>query len=87
MNTIHKYFRVDPRDMAYVRFVVESYDGLAVLRTVDPREGIVEWMIPPDRMDEVDELIHSLQNEVALTPVSHASSSVRRHLGQGKDRD
>ena len=87
MNTIQKYFRVNRRDMAYVKFVVESYDGLAVLRTVDPREGIIEWMIAPDRMDEAEELIDSLQNEVALTPVNLASPSVRRHLGQGKNRE
>lgn len=70
MNTIQKYLRVNPKDMAYVKFIVESYEGLAVLRTVNPREGIMEWMIPPDLVKEVEELIDSLRKEIAIVPVS-----------------
>lgn len=70
MNTIQKYLRVNPKDMAYVKFIVESYGGLAVLRTVNPREGIMEWMIPPDLVKEVEELIDSLRKEIAIVPVS-----------------
>ncbi len=70
MNTVQRYFRVNPQDMAYVKFIVDAYEGLAVLRTVDPEEGIVEWMIPPDLMEEVEELIDSLQGEIAIVPMS-----------------
>jgi hypothetical protein len=52
MNTVQMYVRVNPKDMAYVKFIVESYEGLAVLRTVDPKEGILEWMIPPDLVEQ-----------------------------------
>jgi len=69
MNTIQKYFRVNPRDMAYLKFIVESYEGLAVIRTVNPREGIVEWMIPPSLVEEADELIASLQEEIVIMRV------------------
>jgi len=70
MNTIQKYFRVNRRDMAYLKFIVESYDGLAVLRTVNPREGIVEWMIPPSLVEEADELIASLREEIVIMRAS-----------------
>ncbi len=81
MNTIQRYFRVNPRDMAYVKFIVESYEGMAVLVTVDPGEGMMEWMIPPGLLEEVEELIDSLREEVTIIPVSpprnplHGSSS------------
>jgi len=75
MDTVQKYFRVNPKDMAYVKFIVESYDGLAVLRTVDSREGIMEWMIPPGLVKEAEELIDSLREEIAIVPVSSIRST------------
>lgn len=76
MNTIQKYFRVNPKDMAYVKSIVESYEGLAVLRTVDSEEGIMEWMIPPDLVEEAEKLIDSLREEILIVPVSPPSSPI-----------
>ena len=69
MNTVQKYFRVNPRDMVYVKSIVESYGGLAVLSTLDRLNGIMAWMISPQRLSEAEELIASLQKEVAIVPV------------------
>ena len=69
MNTVQKYFRVNPRDMVYVKSIVESYGGLAVQSTLDPQKGIMAWMISPHRLKEAEELIASLQKEVAIVPV------------------
>jgi len=69
MNTVQKYFRVNPRDMVYVKSIVESYGGLAVLSTLDRQNGIMVWMIPPHRLKETEELIASLKKEVTLEPV------------------
>jgi len=76
MNTVQKYFSVKPKDMAYVKAVVESYVGLAVLRTVDPKGGIMEWMIPPDFLEEVDRLVESLQEEIEIEPLESFSDTV-----------
>lgn len=56
--------------MAYVKFIVESYEGLAVLATVDSGEGIMEWMIPPDLVQEAEELVDALREEIDIVPVS-----------------
>ena len=66
MNTVQKYFQVSPEDMAYVKFIVESYEGLAVLRTLNANQGIMEWMIPPDLLTEAEKLIESLRGEVTI---------------------
>lgn len=75
MDTIQKYFRVKRRDMAYLKYIVESYEGLAVLSTVDSKEGLMEWMIPPDRLEEAEQLIDSLREEVAIEPVNPPKTS------------
>ena len=55
--------------MVYVKSIVESYGGLAVLSTLDPQNGIMVWMIPRHRLKETEELIASLKKEVTLEPV------------------
>lgn len=72
MNTVQRYFRVDPKNMAYVKFVVESYGGLAVLTTLDARQGLMAWMISPQRVQEAEKLIASLQKEVTLEPIDYS---------------
>jgi hypothetical protein len=94
MNTIQKYFRLNPKDMAYVKFIVESYGGLAVLRTLDPLEGIMEWMIPPHHLEEAAELIDALREEVAILPANHPETPLiafsKRNepaaIGQGTEK-
>ena len=42
MNSVKQVFRVKRKDINYIRWTVESYDGMAVVRTVDPKEAFIE---------------------------------------------
>jgi hypothetical protein len=35
MDTVQWYFKIESRDIAYMKFILESYEGLGVLRTID----------------------------------------------------
>jgi hypothetical protein len=52
--------------IAYVTAVVESTDGLAVLRTVDERQGLIEFWTTESLIPEVTGLLQALQREVGL---------------------
>lgn len=75
MHTVQIYTKVNPKDMAFLKFIVESYEGLAVLRTVDPKEGIIEWMVAPDLVDQAEELIDCLRDEIPIEPISPLGST------------
>lgn len=66
METIQKYFKVDKKNIAFLKFVLEAYDGMAVIRTLDPREGVIELMIAPDFEKDVEEILDSLRDEVEM---------------------
>ncbi len=61
------YFRVDRKEICFFRFILEAYDGLAALRTLDPRQGIVAVHIAPGRdadfLDLLADLKHSFRIE------------------------
>jgi hypothetical protein len=69
MNTHSRYFRVRRRDIAYFKFIIESYEGMAVVRTADPREAIVELMVAPGWETDVEEVIEGLRKEIPIEPV------------------
>ncbi|MGD9119948.1 MAG: DUF4911 domain-containing protein, partial [Desulfobacterales bacterium] len=36
---------MDRREIAFIKFIFEAYDGIAALRTIDPHEGIILFYI------------------------------------------
>lgn len=53
-------------EIGYLRFLVEGYDGLLFLRTLDARAGLVELAWPPARHAEAEALLAALATEVGL---------------------
>ena len=66
MDTVSRYYRLHWKDIAYFKFIIESYDGMAVVRTKDPYEAIVELMVAPGWEKDVDEVIEGLRREIPI---------------------
>lgn len=64
-----RFFRVDRRDIGYFRFILEAYEGLATLSTLDARQGIVALYIPECFTGDVDALLTALGAEIALEEI------------------
>lgn len=68
METSIKYYRVDRTQIAYLRFIFEAYDGIAVLRTMDAQKGIVVLHIAPGCDTDVEFVLHDLQKQIMIEP-------------------
>jgi len=66
MDTHSRFFRIRRQDIAYFKFILESYEGMAVVRTKDPYEAIVELMVAPGWEKDVDEALEGLQKEISI---------------------
>ena len=69
MDTQSRYFRLRREDIAYFKFIIESYEGMAVVRTKDPREAIVELMIAPGWEEDLEEVLEGLRKEITIEPL------------------
>jgi hypothetical protein len=69
VETIKRYYRVDRREIAFLRFIFEAYDGLAVLETLDPNLGIVVFHIAPGCEPDVDSIMQELKAGIMMEPV------------------
>ncbi|MDH3999275.1 MAG: DUF4911 domain-containing protein [Desulfuromonadales bacterium] len=63
------YFRLPKREIGYLRFILESYDGLVFMRTIDSKQGLVEIAWPPVRAADAKVLIAAMGQEAGLAEV------------------
>lgn len=68
MNTIKKYFRVDRREIAFLKFIFEAYDGIVTLTTVDPNQGVVLLCIAPGCENDVKMILQDLKKDMLIEP-------------------
>lgn len=61
MQTNKKLLMVDRSKISYIRWIIESYDGMAIVSTIDPFKAIIELKIAPGCETTIDALLHSLR--------------------------
>ncbi len=66
MQTISKKYKVDRSSINYIRWIIESYDGMAIVTTINPHKAIIELKIAPGCETLIDELIYSLKTAEGL---------------------
>jgi hypothetical protein len=75
MESVTKYYRVAKNDIAFVRFIFEAYDGVAVLRTVHPARGIIALHQAPDRQKLAARILDELRKEIRMVDFSESLSA------------
>ena len=64
-----RFFRVPLDEVAYVRAIIEGYDGVAILRALDPNRGEIELLVGEGLESEADAMIARLEREAQLVPI------------------
>jgi hypothetical protein len=60
---------MDRHQIHFLRFLLEAYEGVAVLSTVDNAAGLVSFFIAPGREAEAGELVSILKDRMMLEPM------------------
>lgn len=66
---IFRYFKVFHRDMVYLKFILEAYEGMNVMSTVDNVTGIIRIAIMRGFEADMDALLAELGKQVSMEPV------------------
>ncbi|CAH2032443.1 DUF4911 domain-containing protein [Trichlorobacter ammonificans] len=74
-----RYFRVPRQDHAYLTCIMESYEGIATVSTVDGAAGIIRICAPPGRAVELTELLAALSREIALDETTPPETMTEQH--------
>jgi hypothetical protein len=68
-DSIQWQIEVDKKDIAYIVSIFEGYDYLAVVRTIDSAQGLIELMISPDFLEDTQKLTEALAKEIPFRRV------------------
>ncbi len=55
---------IRPERIHFLKFILEGYDGLAVLSTVDAGQGLVEIRYPPEVAGDLDQLLNHIHSQI-----------------------
>jgi len=63
METYKITLCIPRKDICYLQWIMESYDGMANVKTIDPVKGEIEISVVPDCRKEILSLIEYLKEE------------------------
>jgi len=65
-ETLKLQYRVDRREIAFIRFIIEAYEGLAIVKTLDPQAGLIEFQIATGCEQDVAMILKDLQGSIMM---------------------
>ena len=69
MTLIPIYLEICPQDIAYIKFILESYEEVGIIRTVERKKAVVVLLAVEDFLDTAQAIIKSLQQEITLVEI------------------
>lgn len=75
LETTKRFYRVDRRRIGFIQFILEAYDNLAGMTTVDARQGVVQITTAPGCEAMVAGIIESLAEQFQLILIDGAPSA------------
>ncbi|MEN6507354.1 MAG: DUF4911 domain-containing protein [Smithella sp.] len=64
-----KWFKINASDIALVQFILEGYEGLVTVSTIDPKEAIIQILIMPDFGEDVEGIMVHLKDRFIMKEI------------------
>jgi len=75
LQTVSKRFRVDTSQISFLKFILEAYEGMAQLTTLDPGLGLVEIYVVPGCMKEFENIIMDLKKQMLIEFIEYSGEN------------
>ena len=74
---MNKYFKLRRKDIAMIQFIIEGYEGMATVTTIDPQTAIIQISIIPDFISDMSAVIEDLKNKFKMEEIDSPGMSSR----------
>ncbi len=72
METSWQYYRVDRRQISFIKFIFEAYEGLAIVTTIDAATGMIVLRVAPGCEATADGVMADLGKKILIEPVNRS---------------
>ena len=69
MDVHEIYLQVRRPDIAYIKFIVESYELLGIIRTVDTEKAVIALLVLEDSLQLAREVLAAVADEVDIEEI------------------
>jgi len=70
-----RYFKVDSTDIVFLKAVLESYEGMVVMRTVEVGKPIIELLIAHDFASTIETVLQDLRKQISFEEVARPENA------------
>jgi hypothetical protein len=78
MDVSRRQYRLSPDRIVLMQYILEGYEGLFSVTTLDPTAATVEVSIMPDFLADAEQILTALQEEIPFAEMP-ASPLMRPH--------
>jgi hypothetical protein len=68
-DLVEIYVRLHPEDIAYLKFIFESYETVGFLRTIDPKAATLVIFLVPDFAEVGRRILDSVSRDIEIERV------------------
>jgi hypothetical protein len=68
LKSVKLHYRVDRREIAFLKYILEAYDGIATLKTEDAIRGIITFQIAPGCERQFADILQDLKKDIMIEP-------------------
>jgi Domain of unknown function (DUF4911) len=69
VSLIPIYLEIAPQDIAYIKFILESYEEVGIIRTVERKKAVIVLLAVEDFIETARAIVKSLQQEITLIEI------------------
>lgn len=69
------FLRLAPLDIALVKFVFESYEGVGIVRTLDRHAAVIVALVSPDFLADARAIVADLQTRIPLAVIDRPAAA------------
>lgn len=66
---IKKYFQLERKNIVIVQFIIEGYEGMATVTTMDSKKAVIQVSIMPDYISDITGLLEYLKFRYAMKEI------------------
>lgn len=68
-DVLEIFLSVRRSDIAYIKFIVESYEGVGIIRTIDPHAALIVILVAPDFAEVARDIVAAIKGQVPCTEI------------------
>jgi hypothetical protein len=69
------YLETAPENIAYVKFIFESYEEIGIIRTIDRKRSVIVLLAMNDFLDAARAVVASLAREIPIREIAKPADS------------